>query len=50
MKTADGRIVWDNDSYKFLAGEAPDTVNPSLWRQSISQGGWVMPDVAGCAV
>jgi alkyl sulfatase BDS1-like metallo-beta-lactamase superfamily hydrolase len=34
VKTADGRIVWDNDSYKFLAGEAPDTVNPSLWRQS----------------
>lgn len=26
--------MWDNDSYAFLAGEAPDTVNPSLWRQS----------------
>ncbi|MFE3517630.1 alkyl/aryl-sulfatase [Streptomyces sp. NPDC059166] len=30
----DGRVVWDGDSYSFLAGEAPDTVNPSLWRQS----------------
>jgi alkyl sulfatase BDS1-like metallo-beta-lactamase superfamily hydrolase len=26
--------VWDNDSYDFLEGEAPDTVHPSLWRQS----------------
>jgi alkyl sulfatase BDS1-like metallo-beta-lactamase superfamily hydrolase len=31
---ARGRVVWDNDSYGFLTGEAPDTVNPSLWRQS----------------
>jgi alkyl sulfatase BDS1-like metallo-beta-lactamase superfamily hydrolase len=31
---ADGRTVWDMESYDFLAGEAPDTVNPSLWRQS----------------
>ena len=30
----DGRVVWDNDSYGFLTGETPDTVNPSLWRQS----------------
>ncbi|MFI5658366.1 alkyl/aryl-sulfatase [Streptomyces sp. NPDC051684] len=30
----DGRVVWDNDTYAFLKGEAPDTVNPSLWRQS----------------
>ena len=28
----DGRVVWDNDSYSFLTGEAPHTVNPSLWR------------------
>ena len=27
-------MVWDNDAYGFLAGEAPNTVNPSLWRQS----------------
>ncbi|GAB3999022.1 alkyl sulfatase dimerization domain-containing protein [Glycomyces albus] len=30
----DGTVLWDNDSYDFLRGEAPDTVNPSLWRQS----------------
>ncbi|TIC80735.1 alkyl sulfatase dimerization domain-containing protein [Nocardioides sp. GY 10127] len=34
VTAAGGRVVWDNDSYDFLAGEAPDTVNPSLWRQS----------------
>ncbi len=31
---SDGRVVWDNDSYAFLTGEAPVTVHPSLWRQS----------------
>ena len=30
----DGTVLWDNDTYSFLQGEAPDTVNPSLWRQS----------------
>lgn len=34
VRAEDGRVVWDNDSYAFLAEEAPDTVNPSLWRQS----------------
>ncbi len=34
VKSADGRVVWDNDSYAFLAGDAPPTVHPSLWRQS----------------
>lgn len=29
-----GRTVWDLEPYDFLEGEAPDTVNPSLWRQS----------------
>ena len=29
-----GLPVWDLDQYAFCAGEAPDTVNPSLWRQS----------------
>lgn len=29
-----GEVVWDNDTYEFLQGDAPDTVNPSLWRQS----------------
>jgi len=34
VRNAAGELVWDNDSYSFLAGEAPDTVDPSLWRQS----------------
>jgi alkyl sulfatase BDS1-like metallo-beta-lactamase superfamily hydrolase len=29
-----GEVVWDNGSYSFLTGDAPDTVHPSLWRQS----------------
>lgn len=36
VRNAAGEVVWDNDSYAdFLIGEAPDTVHPSLWRQSI---------------
>lgn len=34
ITAADGRVVWDNDSYGFLAGDPPDSVHPSLWRQS----------------
>lgn len=34
IRAADGRVVWDNDVYGFLTGEAPTTVHPSLWRQS----------------
>ena len=34
VHAADGRVVWDNDSYAFLTGDAPTSVNPSLWRQS----------------
>ncbi|MEV0947322.1 alkyl sulfatase dimerization domain-containing protein [Rhodococcus sp. NPDC049939] len=30
----DGRIVWDMQKYSFLAGDCPDTADPSLWRQS----------------
>jgi alkyl sulfatase BDS1-like metallo-beta-lactamase superfamily hydrolase len=30
----DGRVVWDAAAYGFLTGDAPPTVNPSLWRQS----------------
>ena len=31
---ADGRVVWDNDVFAFLDGPCPESVNPSLWRQS----------------
>ncbi|WP_046321998.1 alkyl sulfatase dimerization domain-containing protein [Mycobacterium sp. UM_Kg1] len=34
ITAADGRVVWDNDSYDFLAGDPPTSVHPSLWRQS----------------
>ncbi|WP_193046800.1 alkyl/aryl-sulfatase [Mycolicibacterium baixiangningiae] len=34
ITAADGRVVWDNDAYAFLGGEAPPSVHPSLWRQS----------------
>ena len=35
VTAADGRTVWDNDVYSFLNGDAPVSVHPSLWRQSI---------------
>jgi alkyl sulfatase BDS1-like metallo-beta-lactamase superfamily hydrolase len=28
------RMVWDNNRYDFLNGDAPAEVNPSLWRQA----------------
>ena len=34
IRADDGRVVWDNDSYAFVEGDSPDSVNPSLWRQS----------------
>jgi len=34
IKRADGRTAFDLSSYDFLEGDAPDTVNPSLWRQA----------------
>lgn len=32
IKAADGRPVWNLAAYDWVAGAAPDTVNPSLWR------------------
>jgi alkyl sulfatase BDS1-like metallo-beta-lactamase superfamily hydrolase len=29
-----GQRVWDMADYAFVAGQAPDSVNPSLWRQA----------------
>ncbi|WP_136707637.1 alkyl sulfatase dimerization domain-containing protein [Agromyces sp. H66] len=31
---SEGNVVWDADEFGFIGGDAPDTVNPSLWRQS----------------
>ena len=33
IKDSEDRVVWDNDAYRFLAAECPDTAHPSLWRQ-----------------
>lgn len=30
----DGSVAWDMTTYAFIEGDAPDTVNPSLWRQA----------------
>ncbi|MGB5723416.1 MAG: MBL fold metallo-hydrolase, partial [Parasphingorhabdus sp.] len=30
----DGSVAWDSRQFDFIAGAAPDTVNPSLWRQA----------------
>ncbi len=34
VRDAAGNTVWDGDTYAFLDEDCPDTVNPSLWRQS----------------
>ena len=34
----DGETVWDFEAYAFVEGDAPDTVNPSLWRQAKLNG------------
>ncbi|HEY3887496.1 MAG TPA: alkyl sulfatase dimerization domain-containing protein [Caulobacteraceae bacterium] len=34
IRRPDGRAAFDLSSYGFLGGDAPDTANPSLWRQA----------------
>jgi len=34
IEDATGKKIWDEQEYSFLKAEAPDTVNPSLWRQA----------------
>ncbi|MEW2353654.1 alkyl sulfatase dimerization domain-containing protein [Spirillospora sp. NPDC029432] len=34
VKDASGRVVWDGDAFGFLDGPCPESVHPSLWRQS----------------
>jgi alkyl sulfatase BDS1-like metallo-beta-lactamase superfamily hydrolase len=34
IEDADGKVVWDLESYVFLADDCPETAHPSLWRQS----------------
>ncbi|MDO9473897.1 MAG: alkyl sulfatase dimerization domain-containing protein [Caulobacter sp.] len=34
IRRADGGVAWDLTAWDFITGEAPGTVNPSLWRQA----------------
>ena len=34
LNNARGTEIWNAAAYDFVKGEAPDTVNPSLWRQA----------------
>jgi alkyl sulfatase BDS1-like metallo-beta-lactamase superfamily hydrolase len=34
IKDEEGKVVWSQDAYDFLDDKAPDTVNPSLWRNT----------------
>ena len=34
IRNDEGDVVWDASTYDFIQGDAPDTVHPSLWRQS----------------
>ena len=34
VKDSEGKVIWDFDAFKFIQGNAPATVNPSLWRQA----------------
>lgn len=34
IRDADGKLVWSQDAYAFLENDAPDTANPSLWRNA----------------
>ncbi|WP_433604224.1 alkyl/aryl-sulfatase [Prescottella agglutinans] len=34
VTNSDGAVVWDSTSFAFLDEDCPETVHPSLWRQS----------------
>lgn len=34
LKNDNGKVVWDTEKVEFLKDNAPETVNPSLWRNS----------------
>lgn len=36
--TPSGAVAWDQSAYDFVSGQAPETVNPSLWRQAKLNG------------
>jgi len=38
VRRADGTPIWDTTAYAFVDGDAPASVNPSLWRQAKLNG------------
>lgn len=34
VRNAAGKTIWDTQSYDFVTGDPPPSVNPSLWRQA----------------
>ena len=47
VKSADDKTVWNTKRYAFVKGDAPSTVNPSLWREQklhTSQGMFKVTD------
>jgi alkyl sulfatase BDS1-like metallo-beta-lactamase superfamily hydrolase len=38
VEGARGQTIWDTGSYAFVQGDAPGSVNPSLWRQAKLNG------------
>ena len=34
ISNSQGDVIWDLEDYDFVQGEAPDSANPSLWRQA----------------
>jgi alkyl sulfatase BDS1-like metallo-beta-lactamase superfamily hydrolase len=34
IRADDGRVIWNMKAFDFVQGEAPPSVNPSLWRQA----------------
>ncbi len=34
VKDSQGNVIWDFEAFNFIKGEAPISVNPSLWRQA----------------
>ncbi len=38
IRAADGSLTWSQGAYDFVTGDAPGSVNPSLWRQARLNG------------
>ena len=48
LKDEDGRMIWSQDAFAFLDdyGKAPDSVNPSLWENTINNHVYGLFEVA----